>query len=115
MMEMVRNAVFNMVMSLYGCSSGLPEDTRWVAWGKALEVGAVAVAGMLVPGRQAGLLGSQHAWQRMCLPCNCGPQANLLLPGCLACHAGGWICLPGRELWALKRYPAAWGSATLWR
>lgn len=30
MMEMVRNAVFNMVMSLYGCSSGLPEDTRWL-------------------------------------------------------------------------------------
>jgi hypothetical protein len=30
MMEMVRNAVFNMVMSLYGCSSGLPEDARWV-------------------------------------------------------------------------------------
>ncbi|KAL4425903.1 hypothetical protein ABPG75_009919 [Micractinium tetrahymenae] len=30
MMEMVRNAVFNMVMSLYGCSSGLPENTRWL-------------------------------------------------------------------------------------
>lgn len=28
MMEMVRNAVFNMVMSLYGCSSGLPDNTR---------------------------------------------------------------------------------------
>lgn len=30
MMEMVRNATFNMVMSLYGCASGLPENTRWL-------------------------------------------------------------------------------------
>ncbi|PSC76281.1 peptide deformylase [Micractinium conductrix] len=30
MMEMVRNAVFNMVMSLYGCASGLPAETRWL-------------------------------------------------------------------------------------
>ncbi|KAI3438534.1 hypothetical protein D9Q98_000962 [Chlorella vulgaris] len=30
MMELVRNAVFSMVMSLYGCSSTLPEKTRWL-------------------------------------------------------------------------------------
>ena len=34
MMEMVRNAVFNMVMSLYGCSAALPEEARCV-WGAA--------------------------------------------------------------------------------
>jgi hypothetical protein len=28
MMEMVRNAVFNMIMSLYGCTGGLPDNTR---------------------------------------------------------------------------------------
>ncbi len=30
MMEMVRNAVFSMVMSLYGSPSTLPETTRWL-------------------------------------------------------------------------------------
>ena len=36
MMEMVRNAVFNMVMSLYGCSAALPEEARCVRGGGGL-------------------------------------------------------------------------------
>lgn len=30
MMEMVRGAVFNMIMSMHGCPGGMPQHTRWL-------------------------------------------------------------------------------------
>lgn len=30
MMEMVRGAVFNMIMSMHGCTGGMPEGSRWL-------------------------------------------------------------------------------------
>ena len=50
MMEMVRNAVFNMVMSLYGCSSGLPEDARWVKRSAGAAQAGAGVSSLCVRG-----------------------------------------------------------------
>lgn len=122
MMEMVRNAVFNMVMSLYGCSSGLPENTR-CGGGPAIPACRASL-----PGAAQRLAAGARALHAPSVPTlRCPAWSHLA--GCAwpasgatrrrvpasARWAGGWTCLPAPALWASRRCRAAWASATLWR
>lgn len=94
MMEMVRNAVFNMVMSLYGCSSGLPENTRcaWAVLHGPLLLGNVACG-------------------RCCRCCCCWQCCRRLLP-LLPLHGNaGTVVVAAAAATARQRLDAAAGPS----
>lgn len=109
MMEMVRNAVFNMVMSLYGCSSALPETTRWLD----LFAGTGAV-GIEALSRGCG---ECHFVEMRCIACCCccgarkggrgGPAAPGSVPPACCCPPTLLLQRPRSHAATLLRSPPA--------